>query len=296
MSDSETGEKAKPFDEGNELYQQRARAALPLLVRQVLAQKPIFYADLAHELVMPNPRNLNFVLGSIGKTLIKLGKKWEVEIPPIQCLVVNQTDELPGQGVGLFVDKRAFREMSKSQRRIVIEGQFQKIFTFTRWREVLAAFSLRTTHRDLSTLVRQAAVGGRAGGESEEHRQLKEYVAANPQAIGLQASFKRGITEHPLPSGDKLDVLFCKGDEWIAVEVKSHISDDDDLARGIFQCIKYRAVSEAYLQSLGLPSNVETLLVTTRSLTDDLVALKNALGVKVIAIEGLQLLPPELKV
>jgi len=51
---------------GEKLYQERARAALPLLVRQAQAGAPIFYSDLADELGMPNPRNLNYVLGSIG--------------------------------------------------------------------------------------------------------------------------------------------------------------------------------------------------------------------------------------
>ncbi len=64
----ETGEVAK-FIEGKKLYQERARKALPLLVRQALANQPILYSDLAQELDMPNPRNLNYVLGSIGYTL-----------------------------------------------------------------------------------------------------------------------------------------------------------------------------------------------------------------------------------
>ena len=54
---------------GDKLYQERARAALPLLVRQAEAATPIFYSSLARELGMPNPRNLNYVLGCIGQTL-----------------------------------------------------------------------------------------------------------------------------------------------------------------------------------------------------------------------------------
>ncbi len=54
---------------GDKLYQKRARLTLPLLVRQAKAEEPITYENLASELGMPNPRNLNYVLGSIGKAL-----------------------------------------------------------------------------------------------------------------------------------------------------------------------------------------------------------------------------------
>jgi len=83
---------------GESLYQQRARAALPLLIRQALARQKITYANLAEELGMPNPRNLNFVLGSIGTTLVELSKRWQEDVPPIQCIVIimRKPPALPG--------------------------------------------------------------------------------------------------------------------------------------------------------------------------------------------------------
>ena len=39
---------------GEKLYQERARAALPILVRQATAQQKIKYGDLAEEVGMPN--------------------------------------------------------------------------------------------------------------------------------------------------------------------------------------------------------------------------------------------------
>ena len=38
---------------GDKAYQVRARAALPLLVRQAEAGAPVFYSDLAEELGIP---------------------------------------------------------------------------------------------------------------------------------------------------------------------------------------------------------------------------------------------------
>jgi hypothetical protein len=85
---------------GEKSYQVRARAALPLLVRQAQAGIPVLYSDLAEELRMPNPRNLNYVLGSIGQSLERLSKAWKTKVPPIQCLVINKSTGLPGEGMG----------------------------------------------------------------------------------------------------------------------------------------------------------------------------------------------------
>lgn len=281
MSVTDTAEQAEPFF-GDKPYQQKARAALPLLVRQAKAQRTIYYSDLADELGMPNPRNLNFVLGSVGQSILQLGRERVEEIPPIQCLVVNQADGLPGEGVGFFIEKEVYKEMSKRQRRIIVEAQLQKIFGYTKWDSVLAAFSMQPATSDFSKIVRRSASSGRGGDESEHHKRLKEHVASHPTIIGLPASVAHGVNEYVLPSGDELDVLFREGDEWIGVEVKSHISGDDDLIRGFFQCVKYHAVLEAFLLSTGRTPNVRTLLVTTRELPVELVPLKNLLGIEVV--------------
>ena len=63
--------------EGDKPYQKQARRAFPLLVRQAFAHQPIFYESLATELGMPNPRNLNYVLGSIGTSINELSDKWK---------------------------------------------------------------------------------------------------------------------------------------------------------------------------------------------------------------------------
>jgi len=84
------------------LYQLRADKALPILVRQAVAGQPITYKDIAQEIVMPNPRNLNMILGYIGEKLIKIGKDSNRDIPPINCLVINKDTGLPGRGIGWF--------------------------------------------------------------------------------------------------------------------------------------------------------------------------------------------------
>jgi hypothetical protein len=83
MKMAQTEKPLAPYLSGNELYQKRARAALPLLVRQATQSATIFYSDLAAELGMPNERNLNYVLGYVGDSVEALSKDWKEDIPPI---------------------------------------------------------------------------------------------------------------------------------------------------------------------------------------------------------------------
>jgi len=267
---------------GDKAYQVRARAALPLLVRQAQAGVPVFYSDLAEELGMPNPRNLNYVLGSIGNSLERLSKAWKTKVPPIQCVVVNKSTGLPGEGIGWFlVKKEDFASLPLRKRRAIVEAELHHIFSYPRWDEVLKAFALEPTIFDFSRIIAKASVGF-GGGESEAHKTLKEYVARNPEVIGLKSNTEAGVTEYALPSGDSLDVSFNGKTVWVSAEVKSAISTVDDIARGLFQCVKYRAVMEAVLLSKARPQNARALLVLESSFPQSLVPLRNILGVDVI--------------
>jgi len=278
---TETAKTARPIS-GDKLYQLRARQALPLLVRQARAATPIYYSDFAHELGMPNPRNLNYVLGSIGTALERLSKKWKEKIPPIQCLVVNKATGLPGEGIGWFITKKDdFRKLPRKQQRFLVHAELQKVFGYPRWSDVLRELKLQPVQSDFSRLITQVA-GFRAGGESEDHRRLKLYVAAHPESVGLGPGASAGIVEHPLPSGDTVDVLFQTRGDWVAVEVKSSLSSSLDIARGLFQCIKYRAVVEAVQATENLDQNARAILVLESTLPTDLVGVKNTLGVEVI--------------
>jgi len=283
----QTAEVAAPIG-GDSLYQQRARAALPILVRQAEAEAPIFYSDLAPELEMSNPRNLNFVLGSIGKTIERLREAWsDPTIPPIQCLVINKNTGLPGEGIAWFLDKSDpsqlshFKNLSRRQKRHLVEAELQRIFAYPKWRDVLQYLSLRPTVPAYGDLVSNAAKFC-GGGESEQHRSLKEYVSRNPGVVDLPLGTPAGVIEHGLPSGDALDVSFEGQRTWIGVEVKSALSETADIVRGLFQCVKYRAVMEAVQVAQGKTRDARAILVLEGSLPARLVALKNMLGIEVI--------------
>lgn len=121
----------------------------------------------------------------------------------------------------------------------------------------------------------------RGGPETEEHRRLKEHVARSPGMFDLRRGLV-GKIEHRLPSGDCVDVFFQNGDDWLAIEVKSRLSPVADIVRGMFQCVKYRAVIEAQQRSCRLPQSVRVVLVLEDALPRSLVSLKNDLSIEII--------------
>ncbi len=268
---------------GDKKYQVRARAALPLLVRQAQAGCCVSYSDLAEELVM-RPRNLNYVLGSIGRSLESLSVSRKTEIPPIQCLVVNKKTRLPGAGIGEFlvnVKEKNFATLTPREKRAIVQAALQKVFSYHRWEEVLKILELEPMKFDFTSIVEKAS-GGFGGGESDAHKALKEYVAKNPGVIGLSSTTQDGVTECPLPSGDSLDVSFYDEEGWVAVEVKSAKSNENDIVRGLFQCVKYQAVMEAVLLSKASSIIPKVYLVLGSVFPNSLIPLRNILGVEVV--------------
>ena len=188
--------------QGDKLYHKCAREALPLLVRQAKAGEPITYESLAKKLSMPNARNLNYPLGYIGTSLQRLGEEWKQHIPQIQTLVVNKNTRLPGLGIGEFLD--GFTELTPEQRRERVKKEQSKVYTYRRWDDVLRALKLKPATSNAESLVEAARVF-KGGGESEDHRRLKDYIRAHPKTIGFQHICEATV-ERSLPSGDALDV------------------------------------------------------------------------------------------
>lgn len=266
------------FKSGDSLYQQRARKTLPILVRQAMASEKIYYGDLAKELDMPNARNLNFVLGCIGDAIIELNEllpEGEDKIPLINGIVVNQQTGLPGDSVH-FIRK----ELDSRQKEIIVNKELADVFSYAKWSLLLNELGIQMS-KQLGLKQPEAATSSKGSSESEEHKQLKTYVAQHPEIVGLKKSLTPGYTEVELPSGDTPDVLFQNSDCRIAVEVKSHKSNEIDLKRGIFQCVKYRAILKA-CRSVEIGNyEVNSLLAIEGHLTKDLVKIRNTLGVKV---------------
>lgn len=276
---------AKPLElNGNKKYQKRARRALPLLVRQAKAEQPVYYSDLADELGMPNPRNLNYVLGAIGHELLRLSEDWETEVPPIQALVVNKRTGLPGKGISSFApDAEEFQSASARQRREIVQYMLGKVYRFADWDTVLEHFGLpRAGGPPLPFHPQHQPPPRPDGGESEAHRLFKEFVAENPKVVGLRRSYGSGEVEFGFLTADAVDVLFQGRHDWVGVEVKAANAPVSDIARGLYQCVKYHALLEATQRARQLPLNTRVMLALQSEFPAELVALRNTLGVEVV--------------
>ncbi|MDJ0836026.1 MAG: hypothetical protein QNK37_05875 [Acidobacteriota bacterium] len=269
---------------GDEFTQKQARKVLPILVRQAEAAQIIYYGVLAKEIGIPNHRNLNTILVAIGNALSALEKQWQEPVPPLQFLVVNKDTELPGEGVSPFSpDPVVFRKANQEKRRRIQDKILEKVYDYPKYSELLSFFGLernRIEWREKKELCGDHYKYG-SGGEGPQHQALKNHIAQNPGSVGLTTK-KPGIIEYGFPSQDAIDVMFCNGKNWTGVEVKPYTSDDADLERGLFQCIKYRALAEAVCKAKGCRRDIEVILAVGRAFPQSLMPLKNILGVKVV--------------
>lgn len=285
--------KAKSLVQGDALYQRRAKKAFPILVRQACAWQPIHYSALAEELDMPNARNLNYVLGSVGQALREYGSERGIKIPPITCIVLNQQTRMPSAGVSWFMPVNRFNALTAAEKRTVVESQLHKIYCFPDWEKLLRHFSLEPLQAEAIPLLDKLRKYRRGKGEGPEHKALKARIAEHPELIGLPKAAGKGTIEYKLPSADLIDVLFEHQGKRIAVEVKSRISDEADLARGLFQCVKYHALLAAEMAVEGKKRNIRVCMVADRLFTKRLKELKNQLGIEVIELPARKKCSPQ---
>ena len=264
---------AAGFFRGTKTSQQRARTALPILVRQAEARQTMFYGELAREMEISNPKTLNRPLGSIGRALLDLGRRWGRPVPLIQALVINKSSKRPGAGFAIFApDEKDFDQATWRRLR-------DEVWDFPDWGEVLDALELSRAVVELPPVDEISAHGG--GGEGAEHKRLKEAVSVNPRWIGLPKSLSPGKVEAPLRSGDSLDVLFFDKNRRIAVEVKGASAPVGEVSRGLFQCVKYEAVLDAEARVKGSRAYCKAVLALGGSFPGELTPLRHTLGVKV---------------
>ena len=225
------------------------------------------------------------VAGEMMNSVMSVAKN----APPINALVTS-TSGIPGTGFAWYHDNlwRAKRGskwegLSKDQKLEVVKGVREAVKDYRGWNRVFQqAFGGRPGKLEQKSFTEQdgkppETVFPRGKGESEQHRCLKEWARDNPNAIGLPRGFD-GKMESELLSGDRIDVLFTRGEEFAVIEVKSCLSSDDDLQRGIYQCVKYREVIRA--TRLPVEVDVRAILLSERELPAELAARAKLLGVK----------------
>ncbi|TNE60723.1 MAG: hypothetical protein EP335_18295 [Alphaproteobacteria bacterium] len=209
---------------------------------------------------------------------------WDVDpnAPPINLLVYNGDSGLPSEGadghlerymhrVG-FLEKLGDKERRKTIGRFTHHiweypiAEWQRIYTTIFGQPCTALPTCPSGHQfpdwDINTIGRY-----RGTGESQEHKALKERVMLERDRVIGKKALYFVEPEVGLSSGDIVDVFFSLPDEVVCVEVKSSISSDDDIRRGIFQCIKYQAVAQAEELSepaYAKPRTVRALLIIGR--------------------------------
>ena len=265
---------------GDKPYQQRARTVLPILVRQAWSGQPLRYESLAREIGMPNPRNLNYPLGCIGNRLDDLSEEWGDEIPHIQALVVSKATGLPGPGFDGFLGERGYEWENNTERRAIIREYWTKVYEYPYWEDVIEELELQPVSETAGAEI-EAAKGFGGGGEGEEHRQLKQFLCENPQLVGLQKDDDVGEVEYDLPSGDSVDIVFDHRKRLHAVEVKPATAPVGDITRGLFQCVKYRAVMQARARYQRDQRSLSVCLALGGGLPSSLISLRNSLNIEV---------------
>ncbi|MFX0195966.1 MAG: hypothetical protein ACFFCW_07575 [Candidatus Hodarchaeota archaeon] len=257
-----------------------ARKLLPLLVSYAEACQPVTYGELSKEAVQRKwshlviPVAYRYPAGAIGYAIEKTEEEWQKPIPPINAIVINEHTRMPGKGVDYFLktylrQTGSKRRLTKHQRESIVEEIHKDVFNYSGWRDLLQYYGLSEPPELQQPLInlkpkRKYKWSGEA--ESEAHKKLKQFVANNPWVVDLPRKTPKGKGEYILPSADKIDVLFQHGPWDVAVEVKASNANDDDLLRGIYQCVKYRELLRAEKRVIGSIPQIRALLVTERNL------------------------------
>ncbi|WP_339747731.1 hypothetical protein [uncultured Rubinisphaera sp.] len=278
MTRQKTAVVAEAMFDGDKLYQLRARQVLPLLVRHALAQTNVEYGPLSKEMGMPNARNLNYVLGSVGITLERLSQKWGRPIPPIQSLAVSKNSGLPG--MGFFEGFTKIESPTRQNRMAILNEYYGKIYAYSDWLKVLEALDLKPAELKGAEEVEKARLG--RGGEGEFHKKLKERIYNNPHLAECPSKPTSRKMEYKLPSGDSLDVYFEHGRSQFAVEVKPSTSSPGDIARGLFQCVKYEIILMKWRAWESTQADIRVILALGGELPESLQGLRNVLQVEVV--------------
>ncbi|MEM8821970.1 MAG: hypothetical protein AAGF30_00015 [Pseudomonadota bacterium] len=228
-------------------------------------------------------------IGTVAATMMDKISLIERDAPLINALVTNKSG-IPGDGFAEYYDNfwrakrgRKWEDLDEDNKLEVVRDIREAAKEYAGWDRVFQlAFGGRPerpeqknfTERDGKPPETEFPLGK---GESEQHRRLKEWARDNPGEIGLPQEFK-GTAEMGLLSGDRVDVLFTRGEEFAVVEVKSCLSSDPDLRRGIYQCVKYREVVRA--TRLPVKVKVHAILLSERKLPSELADKAKNLGVK----------------
>lgn len=268
-----------------------AKTILAFLVERIRkfegGDKFITYGSLAKAVDYPGPHTGNLFGSNIGKTLGVMGHLFDnlivdgQPVPLIQALAVGAGKKFPSDGLKEFDD--VYPLLSDDKKKDFVLGEYQRICRFgSRWEKVLESLNIESSKESgtIDTATTKGLYNPYGSEGSPEHRALRDYISENPSVINLSSRFN-GVTEYPLKSGDSVDVVFEGTQSVTAVEVKSERSGNDDIERGLFQCIKYAAVLKAENKTRNKNLDVKCVLALGHSLPNRLRKVRDVLGITV---------------
>lgn len=256
---------------------------IPILVRWAQSrQTNKTYGDMIHAIGYSRFSGIAKQLAFVEDVMRAFRKAHNLNaetLPTLNALCNSPKDNLPSGGFSYVYPN--YEKLSETEKRVFVAGINAKAVSYEHWDWVLDELGLQPVK--ILTEEELENVGSHGfGGEGEEHKALKEYILNHPESIEIK-KVKRSEAEFHLPSGDRLDVFFevnC-GDKT-AIEVKPSSSPDDDIARGIFQCVKYKAVMEAMKKIVYGNYQNFTLLVMAGTISEKNRQLADALDIKYI--------------
>lgn len=255
---------------------ENVRKAIPVLVGWAKrGETKHTYGDLIKKLGHSRYSGIGVVLGVIKDVTDELGSRTGEVIPTLNALVVNKNG-LPSNG--FFYVHKDYEKMDRRMKEYIVESENKKALNYKNWDWVLASLGLTPdlNSSDIES-IRKGTFG--YGGEGEDHKRIKEYIAKHPESIGLDANL-RADNEFILLSGDRLDVYFPTIN--LAVEVKPLTSPDSDILRGLFQCVKYKAILDAEAQINGRMQDSRVKFVIEGTLSQSNRNVQETLGIDVI--------------
>jgi hypothetical protein len=260
---------------------------------------PISYDDLANELLLRygepvqySKQKYGWPLGGAADSAIDIGLQHGMEIPPLSLIVINRSTGLPGKGADQFVRRLKGKKLPirSPKRRAILDEETARVWGYgtKRWTELerlLGLDPLPAPANDKADLGLPPKHGNCGAGEGPLHKALKIWVSRNPQKFREFGHFDRGENEATLISGDSVDAMLYGANTRLGVEVKASNASDDELIRGIFQCVKYQATFQAEAAAYpGIYLPGRCILVSTRKLPRRVRATADLLGVRCLRV------------
>ncbi len=225
-------------------------------------------------------------IGPIAEAAQENIRKQNLSVPVLNVLLVRKDTRKPGSGAQIqlskhFPNRRWLRGKDAHKNHLwerVVNEATEEVYAYSHWERLYQNVYGRAYEPTLFYAEEAEKSGLRRGrgGEGENHKTLRLWVKENPEQIDKEFHSFSSLTEVELLSGDRVDVVLYGERKTVAIEVKSRKSNEADLCRGVYQCVKYRAVLLA--QDDCLP--VDSWLVTETALDGDLKALAKKLGIK----------------